>query len=504
MRKNILFILVAQLFLNITNAQKMKTLLGKAFTSKDSSDYYFKIAQKSIKTPEDEAEYFFCKNARCNDYGILDSSIVYGEIAIKKLKTINDYNSMCYVYHNMSKAYNKQGNYEKAIKVLLLGLKISEKENIEYWTNHFTTSISLNYHDFESYEKGVFYGLKAVELAKKSKNGSFEKMTFALNTLAINYDDWNKPEKALYYHYKNVKLSKEKDSLLLASTYNNIGNTLLKQKKFSESQKWFNRSLKITNINFENKPKDAIYYYTYSTIYTNLAAIAYQLNNFEKAQELFEKAEFHAKNSKDAEKLRDYYQHFYLFNKKRGNLEKTIDSQEKYLILRDSVFKTKRDETFAELEAKYQNEKKEKELSISKSLIIQKDLETKQKNNQLIITSILALGFLVIGFLIYRQQKLKIKQQEQEYKLKNAITQIETQNKLQKQRLSISRDLHDNIGAQLTFIISSIDNVKYAFDISNKKLDSKLSSISNFAKETIVELRDTIWAMNSTKLPSKT
>ncbi|MCY7361581.1 MAG: histidine kinase, partial [Ignavibacteria bacterium] len=63
--------------------------------------------------------------------------------------------------------------------------------------------------------------------------------------------------------------------------------------------------------------------------------------------------------------------------------------------------------------------------------------------------------------------------------------------------LTISRDLHDNIGAQLTFIISSVDNIKYAFDLQNTKLDDKLQKISNFTKDTIVELRDTIWAMNN-------
>ena len=68
------------------------------------------------------------------------------------------------------------------------------------------------------------------------------------------------------------------------------------------------------------------------------------------------------------------------------------------------------------------------------------------------------------------------------------------------QRLQISRDLHDNIGSQLTFIISSVDNIKYAFEIQNSKLDNKLSSISNFAKSTIVELRDTIWAMNNSEI----
>src|SRR5690606_29161309 len=75
-----------------------------------------------------------------------------------------------------------------------------------------------------------------------------------------------------------------------------------------------------------------------------------------------------------------------------------------------------------------------------------------------------------------------------------------TQNRLQEQRLRISRDLHDNIGAQLAFIISSIDNLKYGFKITDQKLNDKLTSISDFTTETIYELRDTLWAMNKTEI----
>lgn len=128
------------------------------------------------------------------------------------------------------------------------------------------------------------------------------------------------------------------------------------------------------------------------------------------------------------------------------------------------------------------------------------ETEIKNKNTQFLILSLITIGLIIISLLIYRQQKLKRNQEQQEFKLKSAIAKIETQNKLQEQRLQISRDLHDNIGSQLTFIISSVDNVKYAFDIQNVKLDNKLSGISDFAKATIIELRDTIWAMNKSEI----
>src|SRR5690606_13799398 len=132
--------------------------------------------------------------------------------------------------------------------------------------------------------------------------------------------------------------------------------------------------------------------------------------------------------------------------------------------------------------------------------IAERETEIKRKNTQFFILGLIILGLVVIGYLIYRQQKMKNKQQQQEFELKSAISKIETQSKLQEQRLQISRDLHDNIGSQLTFIISSVDNIKYAFDITNTKLNDKLSGISEFAKSTIVELRDTIWAMNKSEI----
>ncbi|TDP58336.1 tetratricopeptide repeat-containing sensor histidine kinase [Flavobacterium dankookense] len=480
-------------------SQDIQKHLMKAFTSQDSSDYYFKIAKRNIKSKADESQYYFCKNARCTDYSETDSAIIYGKKAIKMLKELKDYQTLCSVYSNIIKVYRKQGEYDTATSYALEGLTLAEKLKYGYWLVHYNSYLSLNYHDFESYEKGIYYGKKSLDYALKSKKKSTSEIVTALNVIAINYDDWNKPDSALYYHKKVIDYVKGKDTLTLSSTYNNIGNTLLKQKKYKEAEKWILRALKLTNLEAINETS-SVNYYQLATNYTNLATIAFELNDYSKAEKLFEKAFLYSKESKNAEKLRDYYYQKSKFEKKRNNLQKTVEEQENYIKLRDSVFAIEREKTFSELEAKYQNEKKEKELLRSKNEIIQNENEIKRKNTQFLILSLIVVGLLIISYLIYRQQKLKNKQQEQEFELKSAISRIETQNELQEQRLQISRDLHDNIGSQLTFIISSVDNIKYAFDITNEKLDNKLSGISDFAKSTIIELRDTIWAMNKSEI----
>lgn len=67
------------------------------------------------------------------------------------------------------------------------------------------------------------------------------------------------------------------------------------------------------------------------------------------------------------------------------------------------------------------------------------------------------------------------------------------QTKVDNERLRISRELHDNIGARLSYIISSIDLEKH-----NKNADFKsLESINSFARGTMAELRETIWAVGN-------
>jgi signal transduction histidine kinase len=494
MKKLLLSILLCLLSFQCGFSQDIDKLLGKAFTSKDSSDYYFRLAKRAIRTERDQAQYYFCKGARHGDYNKHDSAVYYSNKAIVVFEKMKDYKTLNTLYNNISQTYRKLGEYDKSINTSILGLQNAEKINSEYWTFYFTNNLSVIYHDFENFDKGIYYGKKAFLLAQKMKKREPETIAAALNAIAISYDDSNRPNEALYYHKQVFKYIKGKDTLNFGHTYNNIGNTLLKQGKYKEAERWIRIAIAIgEQIHKMDGGRYDLDLYNNATNYTNLAVIAYKTNNLEKAEQLLAKAKVFSVKSNDAEKLRDYYRAEYEFNKLRKNLQKTVESQEQYIKLRDSVFNKNRDKSFLEIEAKYQNEKKKKEL-------LNKELEIKKKDTQTLILIIIVVGLLIISFLIYHQQKLKNSQQKQEFELKSAIAKIETQSKLQEQRLQISRDLHDNIGSQLTFIISSVDNIKYAFEIQNTKLDNKLSSISNFAKSTIIELRDTIWAMNNSEI----
>jgi len=56
----------------------------------------------------------------------------------------------------------------------------------------------------------------------------------------------------------------------------------------------------------------------------------------------------------------------------------------------------------------------------------------------------------------------------------------------------ISRDLHDNLGSQLVYISSYIDNLRY----DQPQLKDTLSELHTYTKSTITELRNAIWVMD--------
>jgi signal transduction histidine kinase/ligand-binding sensor domain-containing protein len=99
--------------------------------------------------------------------------------------------------------------------------------------------------------------------------------------------------------------------------------------------------------------------------------------------------------------------------------------------------------------------------------------------------------FLSIGIGIWIQ---KIRQEK-------AIQALEVQHKIQLERERISRDLHDNVGTQLSLISKNIEG---AIDPSQNITDAErlqnLSAISLTSKEVIFTLRETIWALNKEEI----
>ncbi|CAN5435744.1 hypothetical protein BH09BAC5_BH09BAC5_05910 [soil metagenome] len=86
-------------------------------------------------------------------------------------------------------------------------------------------------------------------------------------------------------------------------------------------------------------------------------------------------------------------------------------------------------------------------------------------------------------------------------KLRKRLGEIEVQRKVQFERERISRDLHDNVGAHLTYIIQSLDNISYKIEKNPaEKSTEKIDYLGDFARGTMQQLRETIWAINKEEI----
>ncbi len=82
-------------------------------------------------------------------------------------------------------------------------------------------------------------------------------------------------------------------------------------------------------------------------------------------------------------------------------------------------------------------------------------------------------------------------------KYKRQLLELSTQQKIQNERERISRELHDNIGSNLTSIITGLEISKKFFEKGDKKnLSENISSLETHTRNTIDELRQTIWSLH--------
>jgi signal transduction histidine kinase/ligand-binding sensor domain-containing protein len=110
--------------------------------------------------------------------------------------------------------------------------------------------------------------------------------------------------------------------------------------------------------------------------------------------------------------------------------------------------------------------------------------------------SIAAIAVLTIVILLVRYYSHR--------KLVKRMRAIEMQQKIQEERERISRDLHDHVGANLVYIISSLDSISYKVGKDGKPdTQDKVESLGDFARDTMQQLRETIWAINKDEITVK-
>jgi signal transduction histidine kinase len=412
-------------------------------------------------------------------------------VAIFK-KNLNDARKIEYklgqadAHSQLSLVYGYQGNYEESTKQAINGIKIYEKlGKMERVADYYAElGYSMKYRDLP----------KALSYMQNGKNiaegNNFEnELKDIYNNYGVLKEINKELDSALFYFEKGLEIKlKRNDTIGIPYSWSNMAGAYGLQGNFSKSREYFNKSLQ-QRLQWADSLGIAENYTQLGEVFIAEEKWSNAIPLVHKSLPISKKKQYQNLTQYNYKLLSDIY-------KKLKNTDSALYYFEQYAAVKDSVHGLKVQERIAALNVEFETEKKQNEILKQRAQLAEKDLEVRRKNTFIFGSLGLAFFLGLLGYLLYNQQKLKNRQLQKEGELKTALAKIETQNKLQEQRLRISRDLHDNIGAQLTFIISSIDNLRFGFMDIGEKLGNKLSGISAFTSQTIYELRDTIWAMN--------
>ncbi|MFN4111045.1 MAG: histidine kinase [Ignavibacteria bacterium] len=381
----------------------------------------------------------------------------------------------------LANIYYLLNDYQKSTEYNIKALQIFEEEK-DY------DALANSYGEFgyqmkrREFQKANDYMKKGLTIAEKYKVHK--------PTIAKLYDNYGvlkemegKIDSALLLYNKSLNLKYElNDSIGIPYSLNKIANAKAIQKKFTEAYYYLNLSDKYRwkEKSDYGRADNLAYYGDFLSMEGKIdSAIHY----YKKSLELSLKNGYTFLVQYIYQQLSDLY-------KKKNDYFNALNYFKSYTNYKDSMTNIETNKKIAELEIAFETVEKDK-------LITQKELLLKQRAILFIIIGTILLFLSLTMTALYAYQSQKRKTIAAEMKLTKKIAQEESERKIINEKLRISRELHDNIGSQLTFIISSLDNLLYRQNRNDWV--NKIKDLNDFARLTLNELRNTIWVMKNEK-----
>lgn len=438
--------------------------------------------------------------------GNYSQALEYHQKSLKICKEIGDKKGMSNGYTNIGNVHYTQGNYDKAIEYFLKSLNIFEESGNSPDIIIVTASkkgMAQSYNNIGavlmcqgSYDKAIDYYLKSLKI--KEELGDEKGISVCFTNIGNVYYAQgsstsskkftkDKYDKAIEYFLKSLKIYEDLDTLNevrgeqsrtierkkgISHCYNNIGNVLSDMGNYDKAIEYYLKSLKIKE-KLGDKNGIALVYGNISSLHITLAD-SVAITPAEKNAHYNEAINYGLKSLKLAKEINtmpwinsaaSFLQKAY---KALGNTAKSLEYAEIFIDTKDSMFKKEKIKIIAEIETKYQTEKKEQQISL-----LEKDnqLHIALLNKQQIRTllAIIVAGLLIICLILLYlyskvKQKNKLNQEQIKHKMEQLKAVVETQ---EKERERFARDIHDGIGqyfSALKMNLSKLEDNKYFID----------------------------------------
>ncbi len=351
--------------------------------------------------------------------------------ALKINEELGDKTKVAAVLGNIGLVYATQSNYLKALDYYLQALKINEGLGAKSAISTNLGNIAIVFSDQGDISKAINYFLQAIEINKEL--GNKIELSQDLNNLGSVYIGLKQYDKAIEYINKSLKINKEFDNKAgIDLNLGNLGLIHFDQKNYSKALDYYLQSLKISE-ELENKMSIA-------ENSNNIGDLYIKLEQYNKAIEYSNKALKISKEINILDIERISYENLSEIYKELHNYKKALEYKDLWVVMNDSIFNTEKTKSIAEMNTRFETEKKEKQIEQQQIKLKNSQLETAkekaEKEKQRIVLYLFIFGFislLIFIALVYRLYKQKRKdnillekQRKELQKLKTAIEHSDT------------------------------------------------------------------------------
>lgn len=458
---------------------------------REALDAYANAIKAGRKSGKDESVAIAYNNMGNvhEDLGQYDSAIYYYNRSLDiRIKNGNKPRQLD-TYANIAVAYVRKGKYDKAVEIFLQNAIAYEKLGNELQVAQSYANVSVVYDEMRNNQKALDYSLKALAIYKKTTNTY--QVAMLTNNVGVHYEHMGKADLALKYYIESKELYEKIGSEKgVATQLNNIGSVLESKGRHKEALDHFYRSLELKKkLNQVN---------TIPMTYHNVASAYYYLNNIDSTLANLDKSEKLARELRLLPDIRNAYRLYCDTYEKAGNYEKALGYYKLYHQYSDSLVDTEKAKRVTELEAIFENNKKElenKRLTIrhqqEKIARIEAEKTSSQRTKQFYLVLSIAILALAVSFAIYQQRRRKMRDrfnhlllQEKEEGIKAIFTATEDERK------RIAKDLHDGIGQQMSGLKLAWQSVSGDIYQTNPEQYQRLTKLTAVLDDTAKEIRN--------------
>ncbi|MEL7269950.1 MAG: sensor histidine kinase [Bacteroidota bacterium] len=388
-----------------------------------------------------------------------DSAHYYFEKALEKLDPKKDSVEISVVYSNYAISY--ENNLEKALEYNTKAISFVEQNDSIMGRLYFSRGVFYFHNNANGPAKKYF--ILGYEKSVSGNNLRAEGMTS--RALAYMYRQENKIDSAKIFMERGLDLCERTKSpeicyrinIELGEFYDEIGQHDKAKIALLEA----NKHALARNKNFE-----------VFTTYIMLARHETKHGDYSEASRYFQEFQYKFKQEEPIFYLGvNAYESWSELEAKRGNLKKSNELLKLAMQFKDSLYSKQNKEALAEADAKYEAEKKDKEIATQDLQLQHQENTILRKENQVTLAIFIGLCLLlsIMGLWFFFKQRQKTKTNEiLALEAKQEVVKLESLiDGEEKERNRLAQDLHDGINGDLAVIKYKISS------IGQKKLTAK-------------------------------